>query len=197
MRALRSALSRRTSSRAPTGRRTRAPWRGGRPSPRPGPATAILDAPRTSCPSYADWVEALPGFQVFAAAPMIFDGLWMDHYLDTFAGTRVLGGPYTGRQFSVAAGSAFTPWPARCAAPGISEMGHAARAGGMVWRYPPHPPGHRRRARLRQRAGQTVRNNSALPKIEQPKATTDEIHPRLAQGPSRHHCVRPTDRRRR
>jgi hypothetical protein len=49
-------------------------------------------------PRYANWVESLPGFRVFAAAPMIFDGLWMDHYLSTFAGTRVLGGPYKSRQ---------------------------------------------------------------------------------------------------
>jgi hypothetical protein len=49
-------------------------------------------------PRYADWVESLPGFRVFAAAPIIFDGLWMDHYLSTFAGTRVLGGPFKSRQ---------------------------------------------------------------------------------------------------
>jgi len=49
-------------------------------------------------PRYADWVERLPGFRVFAAAPMIFDGLWMDHYLSVFAGTRVMGGPYKSRQ---------------------------------------------------------------------------------------------------
>jgi hypothetical protein len=49
-------------------------------------------------PRYADWVAALPGYRVFAAAPMIFDGLWMDHYLETYAGTRVLGGPFKTRQ---------------------------------------------------------------------------------------------------
>ena len=49
-------------------------------------------------PRYADWVEALPGYHVFAAAPMSFDGLWMDHYLSTFAGTRVLGMPTRDRQ---------------------------------------------------------------------------------------------------
>jgi hypothetical protein len=56
------------------------------------------EAPETVMPRFADWVESLPGFRVFAAAPMIFDGLWMDHYLDEFAGTRVLGVPTTGRQ---------------------------------------------------------------------------------------------------
>ena len=61
-------------------------------------ATSNPEAPDVVMPRYADWVESLPGFRVFAAAPMIFDGLWMDHYLSTFAGTRVLGGPYKSRQ---------------------------------------------------------------------------------------------------
>jgi 3' exoribonuclease, RNase T-like len=61
-------------------------------------ATEGAEPPEVVMPRYADWVEALPGFRVFAAAPMIFDGLWMDHYLSTFAGTRVLGGPYKTRQ---------------------------------------------------------------------------------------------------
>jgi hypothetical protein len=61
-------------------------------------ATENPEPPEKVMPRYADWVEALPGFHVFAAAPMIFDGLWMDHYLWTFVGTRVLGGPYKSRQ---------------------------------------------------------------------------------------------------
>ncbi len=50
-------------------------------------------APKTRpsvMPRFADWVESLPGPNVFVAAPMIFDGLWMDHYLDEYAGTRAL-----------------------------------------------------------------------------------------------------------
>lgn len=61
-------------------------------------ATTDPEAPETVMPRYADWVESLPGFRVFAAAPMIFDGLWMDHYLSTYAGTRALGGPFKSRQ---------------------------------------------------------------------------------------------------
>ncbi len=61
-------------------------------------ATTNPEPPEIVMPRYADWVESLPGFRVFAAAPMIFDGLWMDQYLWTFAGTRVLGGPYKSRQ---------------------------------------------------------------------------------------------------
>jgi hypothetical protein len=57
----------------------------------PEPAEIVM-------PRYADWVESLPGFHVFAAAPMIFDGLWIDHYLETYAGTRVMGGPFKSRQ---------------------------------------------------------------------------------------------------
>lgn len=56
-------------------------------------ATTNPEPPEVVMPRYADWVESLPGFRVFAAAPMIFDGLWMDHYLETYADTRVLGTP--------------------------------------------------------------------------------------------------------
>jgi len=61
-------------------------------------ATEGAEPPEIVMPRFADWVESLPGFRVFAAAPMIFDGLWMDEYLDVFAGTRVLGGPFKSRQ---------------------------------------------------------------------------------------------------
>jgi hypothetical protein len=61
-------------------------------------ATTNPEAPEVVMPRYADWVESLPGSRVFAAAPMMFDGLWMDAYLDEFAGTRVLGHPAGGRQ---------------------------------------------------------------------------------------------------
>lgn len=60
--------------------------------------TANAEDPAVVMPRYADWVENLPGPKVFVAAPMIFDGLWMDHYLDEFAGTRVLSGPFKSRQ---------------------------------------------------------------------------------------------------
>lgn len=60
--------------------------------------TANAEEPAVVMPRFADWVENLPGPKVFVAAPMIFDGLWMDHYLDEFAGTRVLSGPFKTRQ---------------------------------------------------------------------------------------------------
>jgi hypothetical protein len=63
-------------------------------------AYATTDPERAEAvmPRYADWVEALPAPRVFCAAPMSFDGVWMDHYLSAFAGTRILGGPYNSRQ---------------------------------------------------------------------------------------------------
>jgi hypothetical protein len=61
-------------------------------------ATTDAAPPETVMPRYADWVESLPGYRVFAAAPMSFDGLWMDHYLEAYAGVRVLGHPTSGRQ---------------------------------------------------------------------------------------------------
>ncbi len=60
--------------------------------------TTNAEDPALVMPRFADWVENLPGPKVFVAAPMIFDGLWMDHYLDEFAGTRVLSGPFKQRQ---------------------------------------------------------------------------------------------------
>jgi hypothetical protein len=61
-------------------------------------ATRDAEEPSVVMPRFADWVETLPGPKVFVAAPMMFDGLWMDHYLDEFAGTRVLSGPFRSRQ---------------------------------------------------------------------------------------------------
>ncbi len=61
-------------------------------------ATANPQPAEAEMPRFADWVEDLPGHKVFCAAPIMFDGPWMDHYLDTFAETRALGGPYAGRQ---------------------------------------------------------------------------------------------------
>src|SRR5690606_7852929 len=61
-------------------------------------ATTNPEPPELVMPRYADWVEGLPGHRVFAAAPIVFDGLWMDHYLSIYAGTRALGGPFRSRQ---------------------------------------------------------------------------------------------------
>jgi len=61
-------------------------------------ATRDPKDPQAEMLRFAHWVESLPGFKVFCAAPIMFDGPWMDHYLDHYAQTRALGGPYAGRQ---------------------------------------------------------------------------------------------------
>ncbi len=61
-------------------------------------ATQNPQDPRAEMLRYADWLEAIASNKVFCAAPIMFDGPWMDHYLDTFAETRAVGGPYAGRQ---------------------------------------------------------------------------------------------------
>ena len=153
-------------------------------------ATTDPQPAETVMPRYADWVEALPGFHVFAAAPIIFDGLWMDHYLETFAGTRVLGGPTKQpadlsrrRRLPLHHGG-------HAARRRLSEMGHAARAARMVRPHPAHAPRHRRCARLRQCARQTLCDLvGACPRSKRPKVSTNEIHARLAQGTSRHRRI--------
>lgn len=56
--------------------------------------------PRDACEAtndFADWVEGFSGWRVFAARPLLFDGGWIDEYLETYAGSRVFGGPFEGR----------------------------------------------------------------------------------------------------
>ena len=83
-------------------------------------------------PRYADWVETLPGYRVFAAAPIIFDGLWMDHYLSTFAGTRVLGGPFRTRQIFRGGGVCFGPGLGAGAAGGARNARRLRLTGGRA-----------------------------------------------------------------
>lgn len=56
-------------------------------------ATAAPQDPATVMPRYADWVEGFDGRRIFAARPLLFDGLWMDTYLHGYAGTRALSVP--------------------------------------------------------------------------------------------------------
>ena len=57
--------------------------------------------PEVAMKRYYDWIESLPGYKAFAAAPLIFDGPWIDHYLDEFANTRAFGGPGEQRRIFV------------------------------------------------------------------------------------------------
>lgn len=50
---------------------------------------------------YVAWVKALPGPATFAAAPIAFDGNWIDYYLRRFTAYGVVQGPYeTDRLFA-------------------------------------------------------------------------------------------------
>ncbi len=60
-------------------------------------ATRNPEPAETVMPRYLGWLEALPWPRVFAARPLMLDGPWMDHYLDAFAGVRVLSLPRTER----------------------------------------------------------------------------------------------------
>ena len=56
-------------------------------------ATANARDPADVMTQFAVWVEGFAGRRIFAARPLLFDGLWMDAYLHDFAGTRALSVP--------------------------------------------------------------------------------------------------------
>lgn len=45
---------------------------------------------------FVEWVEGFDGQRAFAARPVMFDGLWIDHYLRQFADRFLLDVPYWG-----------------------------------------------------------------------------------------------------
>ena len=52
----------------------------------PRPATDVFA-------DFVDWVLALPGKPVFAAHPIVFDGMWIDFYLQKFTNRVLRQGP--------------------------------------------------------------------------------------------------------
>jgi len=56
-------------------------------------ATADPLAPEIAMSNFLDWVKSFDGRRVFAAAPLIFDGTFVDHYLDKYLGYRIFAGP--------------------------------------------------------------------------------------------------------
>lgn len=56
-------------------------------------ATRAPEPPEVVMARFAAWVAGLPAPPVFAACPLIFDGLWVDHYLRRFCGTKLLPAP--------------------------------------------------------------------------------------------------------
>jgi len=60
-------------------------------------ATTGARPPGQVMPQFVEWVETFPGPRAFAARPIMFDGIWMEHYLREFANCYLLDVPYWGR----------------------------------------------------------------------------------------------------
>ena len=121
-------------------------------------ATENPQDPQAEMLRFADWVESIVGNKVFCAAPVMFDGPWMDHYLDTFAETRALGGPYAGRQLFRGGGVCLT----QCFEL-VAEIGMGVRVEGIEDQGGPET-GHRvaRQAALASRGGDVAPETGAV-----------------------------------
>jgi hypothetical protein len=60
-------------------------------------ATTAPENPAIVMRRFADWVASYPDIRSFAARPLMFDGVWIDAYLRTFADSFVLDVPFWGR----------------------------------------------------------------------------------------------------
>jgi hypothetical protein len=60
-------------------------------------ATSNPEQPGEVMNRFADWVERYDGRRSFAARPVAFDGMWIDHYLREFTDSYLLDVPYWGR----------------------------------------------------------------------------------------------------
>jgi len=60
-------------------------------------ATTDPEPPERVMRRFCEWVEGYEGRRAFAARPILFDGMWIDHYLKTFAGCILLDAPLFGR----------------------------------------------------------------------------------------------------
>jgi hypothetical protein len=57
-------------------------------------ATRNPQPPGEVMAAYVEWVRGLPGEPIFAAHPLAFDGVWIDHYLRTFTENRLVEAPW-------------------------------------------------------------------------------------------------------
>jgi hypothetical protein len=57
-------------------------------------ATTGPQPPEHVMSRFVSWVRSLPGEAIFAAHPLAIDGPWIDHYLQRFAGERLIEGPW-------------------------------------------------------------------------------------------------------
>lgn len=53
-------------------------------------ATDNPKPPKQEIQRFANWVESFEGKRSFAARPIAFDGIWIDHYLREYAGSYLL-----------------------------------------------------------------------------------------------------------
>lgn len=60
-------------------------------------ATLNPEPPSQVMNRFAAWVERYSGKRSFAARPVAFDGIWIDHYLREFTDSYLLDVPYWGR----------------------------------------------------------------------------------------------------
>lgn len=60
-------------------------------------ATTNPELPEGVMRRFCDWVEGYEGKRSFAARPILFDGIWIDHYLREFADRYLLDMPYGAR----------------------------------------------------------------------------------------------------
>lgn len=65
-------------------------------------ATSNPEPPRDVMRRFADWVESHPGKRSFAARPVAFDGIWIDHYLHEFTDSYLVDAPRWGRNIFTA-----------------------------------------------------------------------------------------------
>jgi hypothetical protein len=59
-------------------------------------ATTNARQPALVMREFVAWIRSYPGLRSFAARPLMFDGLWIDTYLRTFADCYLLDLPYWG-----------------------------------------------------------------------------------------------------
>jgi len=63
-------------------------------------ATTNPQAPEEVMSRYVSWIRNLQGKPIFTSHPLALDGPWIDFYLQHFAGTKLLEGPWIeGRLF--------------------------------------------------------------------------------------------------
>ncbi len=65
-------------------------------------ATSNPEPPGEVMGRFVDWVEGYSGKRSFAARPVAFDGIWMDHYLRSFTDSYLLDVPSWGRSIFTA-----------------------------------------------------------------------------------------------